>query len=400
MKTPTAFEYTALDRKGAKFRGVARAATEVDAFRQISAAGLTPVKIWEAKAKRGRRRAVRAKEIAHFTYQLSVLIGARVPIGEGLRGIAEQEPAGKFRDVITAIAGRIEAGGRIADAMDEHRAVFGELYVETVRAAEQSGNMVKVLEYLAEMLERQIEVRQQVRSALMYPACVVSVLSLAVIFLVGCVIPRFARMYEQKKIELPGFTKALVIVGDSVQGYWWAYLVLLAAAIWGVRTAWRRPKGRWVIERWLHRIPYLRDILIGTSVARFARVFGLCLNSGLSLIDALSMAGKASARPMLMRDAERMIEQVKSGGRLSSVLLVCEYLPGFAKRMLTSGEESAELTRMCNVIARHYERDTAGLTKNLSTVIEPVLIVLIGMVVLVVALAIFLPMWNMVKLLS
>jgi type II secretory pathway component PulF len=400
MSTPITFEYRALDRSGAKFRGVARALTEVDAYRQISAAGLTPVKIWQTRTKRGRRRAVRAKEIAHFTYQLSVLIAARVPIGEGLRGIAEQEPAGKFRDVITAIASRIEAGGRIAEAMGEHRAVFGDLYVETIRAAEHSGNMIKVLEYLAEMLERQIEVRQQVRSALMYPVCVVSVLSLAVFFLVGFVIPQFARMYEQKKIELPGFTRALVMLGDSVQGYWWVYLLVLGGVIFGLRTAWRRPRGRWVIDKTLHRIPFIRDILVGTSVARFARVFGLCLNSGLSLIDALEMAGKASGRPMLMRDAERMMEQVRGGGRLSAVLLICEYLPGFAKRMLTSGEESAELTRMCNVIARHYERDTAGLTKNLSTVIEPVLIVLIGGVVLVVALAIFLPMWNMVKLLS
>jgi type II secretory pathway component PulF len=234
----------------------------------------------------------------------------------------------------------------------------------------------------------------------MYPICVVGVLSLAVFFLVGFVIPKFARMYEQKKIELPVFTQILVAVGDSVHNYWWAYIAVAVGAAWGIRTAWRRPKGRWTIEKILHKIPFLSDILVGTSVARFARVFGLCLNSGLSLIDALQMAGKASGRPMLIKDVERMVEQVKTGGRLSNVLLVCDYLPGFAKRMLTSGEESAELGRMCSVIARHFERDTAGLTKNLSTVIEPVLIVLIGGVVLVVALAIFLPMWNLVKLLS
>src|SRR3954470_19529653 len=127
MSTPSVFEYIALDRRGEKTRGVARAATQVDAFRQISAAGLTPVKIKQARIKRGRRRGVRANEVAHFTYQLSVLIGARVPISEGLRGIADQEPAGKFRDVITSIAARIEAGGGIADAMAEHKAVFGDL---------------------------------------------------------------------------------------------------------------------------------------------------------------------------------------------------------------------------------------------------------------------------------
>src|SRR5690349_18576381 len=122
-----AFEYIALDRKGVKCKGVAKAATEVDAFRQVTAAGLTPGKIKPVKIRLGRRRSVRAKDIAHFTYQLSVLIGARVPIGEGLRGIAEQEPAGKFRDVITDIAAKIEAGGRIADAMEAHISVFGEL---------------------------------------------------------------------------------------------------------------------------------------------------------------------------------------------------------------------------------------------------------------------------------
>jgi type II secretory pathway component PulF len=398
--TTTVFEYVALDRKGAKCKGVARAASEVDAFRQVSAAGLTPVTIKPARVKLGKRRTVRTKEIAHFTYQLSVLISARVPIADGIRGIAEQEPEGKFKDVVNAIAARIEAGGRIADAMGEHPKVFGDLYVETIRAAEQSGNMVKVLEYLSEMLERGIETNQQVRSALMYPICVISVLALAVFFLVGFVIPKFARMYEQKGIDLPIFTRLLVMFGDSVQHFWWAYLLAFAGGIFAVRAFWAKPSGRFTIEKLLHRIPFLNQIMVGMSVARFARVFGLCLSSGLSLIDALQMAGKASGRPMLMQDVEKMVGQVRTGGRLSNVLLICTYLPGFAKRMLTSGEESAELTRMCSVIARHYERDTAGLTKNLSTVIEPILIVLIAAVVLVVALAIFLPMWNMVKLLS
>ncbi len=401
MSTTLSFEYTAIDKRGAKCRGVAKAATEVDAYRQIAAAGLTPVKIKAATARRlGKRRTVRSKDVAHFTYQLSVLISARVPIGESLRGIAEQESPGKFRDVIFDIAKRIEAGGRIADAMEEHVAVFGPLYVSTVRAAEQSGNMVKVLEYLSEMLERNIEMKQAVRSALMYPICVISVLCLACFFLVGFVIPKFAKMFATKGVELPIFTKILMTVGISIQNFWYLYLVVLVGGVFAIRVAWKRPRGRWVIEGLLHKIPYLKDILTGLAVSRFARVFGLCLNSGLGLIDSLHMAGKASARPMLMKDADRLVDQVRTGGRISVALIACEYITPFAKRMLTSGEESAELTRMCAIIARQYERDTTTLTKNIATVIEPVLIVLIAAVVLVVALAIFLPMWDMVKLMS
>jgi type II secretory pathway component PulF len=399
MTPVTSFNYTAVDRHGARCRGVARAATEVDAFRQISAAGLTPVKIRAARGRRG-RRGVGLKDVAHFTYQLSVLIGARVPIGDGLRSIAEQESAGKFREVITQIATRIEAGGGIADAMAEHTEVFGDLYVQTVRAAEKSGNMIKVLEYLSDMLERSIEARQQVRNALMYPACVISTLVLAVTFLIGFVIPQFAKMFAQKNVPLPIFTRLLMWFGESMQAYWWLYLSLLVGSVLFIRRAWRTEKGRWNIEKLLHRVPFLNQILIGMSVSRFARVFGLCLSSGLGLIDALSMAGRSSARPMLIRDTERIIEQVRAGGKISEVLIACEYFPAFAKRMLISGEESAELGRMCGIIARHYERDTQGLTKNIATIIEPVMIVLIAGVVLVVALAIFLPMWNMVNLMN
>jgi type II secretory pathway component PulF len=399
MSTATLFSYTAVDRRGRRCRGVARAATEVDAFRQVTAAGLTPVKIRLAGARR-KRRGVGVKDVAHFTYQLGVLIGARVPIGEGLRSIAEQEAPGKFRDVISHLFARIESGGRIAEAMADHPEVFGDLYLQTIRAAEETGTLVKALEYLAEMMERTLETRQQVRTALMYPLCVITTLGLAVTFLVGFVIPRFAKMFAQKNVDLPFFTKLLMWFGESMQGYWWAYLAVILGTAYAVRRAWKTEQGRWHIEKFLHRIPGIKDILVGMSVARFARVFGLCLNAGLGLIDALHMSGRAAARPMLVRDVERLIDQVRTGGRLGHALIACEYLPPFAKRMITSGEESAELTKMCGVIARHYERDTAALTKNLSTVIEPVLIVLIAGVVLVVALAIFLPMWDMVKLMQ
>jgi type II secretory pathway component PulF len=400
MSTP-AYSYTGLDRRGDKCRGVVKANTENDAYRQITAAGLTPVKIRLLKERRvGRRRRVHLRDVANFTYQLSVLISARVPIGDGIRSIAEQEAPGKLRSTIEDLAMRIDAGGRIADAMAEHTDVFGELYVNTVRAAEQTGNMVKVLEYLSNMLERMVETRQQVRNAVMYPICVISVLCIAVFVLVGFVVPKFAKMFAMRGAELPLFTRILMGIGESVQHFWWLYLAAMVGAGFAVRAAWKRERSRWYMEKALHKVPAIKDILVGLSVARFAQVFGLCLNSGLGLIDALQMAGKAAARPMLARDTERMVDQVRTGGRLGAVLVGCEYLPAFAKRMLTSGEEAAELTRMCGVIARHYERDSASMTKNLSTVIEPVLIVLIATVVLFIALAIFLPMWDMVKLMG
>jgi type II secretory pathway component PulF len=141
-------------------------------------------------------------------------------------------------------------------------------------------------------------------------------------------------------------------------------------------------------------------MLKGVAVSRFTHVLGLSIQSGVSLLDGLSMAGASSGRPLMVEDAEKMRDQVNLGGRMADVLLTCSYLPPFTKRMLSAGEEAAELPKMCSIVARHYDREVAHLAKNIATVIEPVLIVGLAGVVLVIALAIFLPMWNMAALIG
>lgn len=402
MSTLT-FEYAALDRAGATLKGATQATTRAEAYRKIAAQGLTPVNIRQANHAGGgalfsRARGVRSKDIAHFTYQLGVLTSARIPLSEGLLSIAAQEREGKLKNVITDIAARIQAGEQIASALEAHQDVFGGVYISTIRAAERAGTMSRVLDHLSDMLERQQETRAQVRGALMYPLCVISVLSLAVTFLIGFVVPRFAGMFEKRGLDLPILTKALMQLGLSVQNYWWAYLIGIGVLVAIVRHLWRSPQWKERFDLAFHKIPYLRAILQGLAIGRFTRVLGISLSSGLNLIESLDLASKASGRPLLMRDAQKMIEQVRTGGRLGEVLAICAYLTPFTKRMLAAGEHSAELPKMCDIVARHYDRESSHLAKGVATVIEPVLIVLIALVVLTVALAIFLPMWDMVKL--
>jgi type II secretory pathway component PulF len=398
-----AFEYRGVDRSGARRDGVMHAASKVEACRKIQALGLTPTLVRAASERArgplfGRRGRVRAKDLAHFTYQLGVFVSSQIPLGQGLATIAEQEPEGRFKDIITDIARRIDSGEQLAQAMDAHRDALGSVYIQTVRAAERTGNLSKVLEHLSDMLERGQETRQMVRGALMYPACIVGALALALLFLVGFVVPRFAGMFEQRGLDLPVFTRALMVFGASIQSYFWAYGLAVAGAVFGLRRAWASARWRLVIDGALHRVPYLSRILIGLAVARFSRVLGVSLASGLGLIEALELSAGASGRPRLIADAERMAAKVRAGSRMSDALVDCPYVPGFAKRMLAAGEQSAQLPKMCEVVARHYDRETTHLTRNIGTVIEPVLIVAIAGVVLVVALAIFLPMWDMVRL--
>ncbi len=397
-----AFRYQAIDRKGIKTKGVLRANDRSEVYSQITAAGLKPVRITATRFAHsaGRGRRVTVQDLSHLTYQFAVLMEARIPIADGLRSIADQESNPRLRRVIDDVARQIDAGCSITDALAPHRELFGDVYIETIRAAETSGNMIKVLSHLAEMLERRYETNKEVKGAFMYPICVVLALGLAIAFLTIFIVPKFGALFSSRGMELPLATRMLLGFSGFVRSYWYLCLAGIGGTVWLVRQAWRNPVSREKIDGWLHRIPFLRDMLKGLAVSRFATVLGICLQSGLSLLEALEMSGKASGRPLLQRDAEKMRDQVNQGRRLAEVMLACVYLPGFARRMIASGEEAAELSKMCQIIARHYDREVDHLTKNVTTVIEPLLIVGLAGVVSIVALAIFLPMWNMGSLMG
>jgi type II secretory pathway component PulF len=391
------YTYKAIDPSGARKRGTLQAENQSEAYRQLTSAGLKPLKL---VARRAGGRGVRsgkvgAKELAHLTYQFAVLMEARIPIADGLRSIAEQERNRRLQEVIEDVARQIEAGYSITESLSQHRSLFGEVYIETVRAAEVSGNMVKVLARLAEMLEMRYESNKNISGALIYPLCVLIAMVLGAAFLMVVIVPKFAGMYESRGVDLPYPTQILLGTSAFVRSSWPLVLAAVGGAIWAVRTAWRAPATRHKIDNWLHKLPFLREVLRGLAVSRFSHVLGTSLQSGLGLIDALEMAGGASGRPMLQADTQKMREQVKEGGRLTDVMLACAYLPGFARRMIAAGEETAEMPRMCEIVARHYDREVAHLTKNLPTVLEPILIVGLAGVFLIIALAIFLPMWEM-----
>jgi type II secretory pathway component PulF len=395
------FHYKAIDAQGVAARGELRARDREEAYRRIVASGLKPLRITTRRALvLHRNRAITVKDLAHFTHQFAILMEARIPIVDGIRSIAEQEQNPRLRAVMEDVADQIEAGSSVTDALSPHRAVFGEVYVETVRAAEKSGTMIEVLTNLATMLERRYEMTRNVRGALMYPACVIVALTLAVTFLMLFVIPRFADMFASRGLELPLPTQFVIGVSTVLRTYWYLVLIGVVGCVWGLRRAWSCATSRRRIDTWLHRVPLMRDLLRGLAIGRFATVLGVSLRAGLSLIDALELAGAASGRPLMQTEAENLRDQVNLGGRLSDSILACQYVPPFMRRMIAAGEEAGELPRMCDVVARNYDRDVEHLTRNVTTLLEPILVAGLAGVVLIIALAIFLPMWNMAALLG
>lgn len=394
------FQYRATDAGGNRSKGTIVAATRDAALARLRASGLTPLEVVPSAAQRGPRAGKRVSqaEVAQFTRQLGVLLGAKFTLSEALASLAEQEDHPRLRTVLTALAGSVQAGRPLAHSLGDHPSIFGTIYVESVRAAEQTGNLTKVLGFLSAMLDRDHETRRQVRGALMYPACVVSTLALAVSFLVIFVVPKFAAMFAKRGVELPLLTRALVGAGESVQSYWFVYLPLLVAGMFAARAALRRERVRTALEGLVLRVPVVGEIARGRAVARFARVLGVCLGSGLGLVHSLQMAGKSSGSRRMGALASELAGSVEGGSPLHPLLTRSAYLPKLAKRLLSAGEQSAELPRMCSVVADHFDAESSHLTKQIGTVIEPVLVVAIAAAVLVVALAIFLPMWDLVTL--
>lgn len=394
----TAFRYRAVDRAGIASSGTLEAASEAAALRLLSGRGLLVTSIDAVVTRRFGAAAASPLEVSRFAHQLGVLVAAGVPLSRALGSIGDAMEPGRLRDAIKTAAESVTAGESLADSLGRNSAVFGDIFVKTVAAAEKSGNLVKALEFLAETLERQEETRQAVRSSMVYPACVMVVLILALIVLIVGVMPRFGAMFKARNVELPLITAVLVGLGTSVRMWWWAWLLGLAGLVAAIRVMWTRGVLTPVLEAVLIAVGPLRPLVLGTATARFCRVLGLCITSGLNLLEAIDLAGNAAALGPVQEDAQRIARQVRAGGRIGAVLPQCQTFTPLARQMLTSGEEAAQLARMCQLVAAEQEREATRLAKRLSVIIEPLLIVMITSVVLVVALAVFLPMWNSAKL--
>ena len=393
------FKYTALDAAGKKRQGKIAATSEQEAYRELSSQGLTPTKLTPAGTSRGllSRDTIRLEDVAAFTRELSVLVEAKIPIGRGLQSIAEHEDRPRQREMVRDLAAMIEAGSRITDALTKYQDVFGEVYIETMRAAEKTGNLAEVTSHLADMLEKQIESGQQLKRALSYPIIVMVFVALALTVIVVFVVPRFGKIFEANGVELPITTRIVQAIGDSVKAAWWGYAAMLAGAIVGVVAAWKNPRGREIFERVMLRIPHIGKIIVATTAARFSRVLSICLGSGLDLMEAVEIGGRSTGRPIFIRECDRMADQLRSGEMLSEVITQTKYLPGFATRMLSAGKDAKELSSASAVIARHYDRESEHLSKNINALIEPMMTIAMAGIVLLVALSVFLPMWQMIK---
>ena len=399
------FNYLARTPDGQSQQGQIEAATAEAAADRLQSSGAIPVRITQAKEGESWREAlaglqlfqkkVSLDDLILFTRQMHSLIRAGIPLVRALRGIRETVRKPALRDTLQGVIEELEGGRQLSEAMEHYPRAFSRLIVNIVQAGEESGQLDEAFLELSGYLDREKETRSQIKSALRYPSFVLVAIGVATAVITLFVIPAFGRLFESFDAQLPWPTRVIIAVSDFASSYWYIILAILIAGFFGVRAAIRTDRGRYQWDRMKLKIPVIGSILLRASLARFCRGFSMGFSSGVGVLQCIYLSGQALDNAYIAANLEVMRDQVEHGNSLTQSAEAAELFTPLVLQMFAVGEETGNVDSMLSQAADFYEREVDYEVKNLTASIEPVLIVVIGAMVLVLALGVFLPMWSL-----
>lgn len=396
------YSYTARDpASGRKIQSTVEADSEQSAAKLIRAEGLVPIEI--AVSKSGgtfgfmdRFSRVRAKDKVLFSRQLSTLLNAGLPLVQSLRSVNNQTEHKALKIIISRIIADVEAGSTLAKAMGKYPDVFNQVYISLIAAGEASGTLDKALERLADQQEKDADIVSKVRGAMIYPVIVLGVMIVVVIFMLVKVLPQVKTLYtETSGAQLPLITQILLSISDFVIGWWWAIIIVLViAAVFTTRWA-RTLGGKRVIDKLKMRAWPIGPLFMKMYMARFSRTGTTLVASGVPLIQMLNITSKAVDNVFVEDSINKATEKVKAGKSLGQSL---ENDPNFLElvpNMLKIGEQSGSMEQMMAKAAEYYEKELDNEIKAIQTIIEPVMMILMGIVAFTIVAAVLLPIYNL-----
>ena len=403
------FSYKARNAKGDLIQGVLEGADSGAVADQLFATGATPVEIAQtSKAlsaagdgvglwQRLTEKKVSSMDVQLFSRQLYTLLKSGVPIMRGLAGLQESAISKSFGRVIKDLRESLDSGRELSAAMRRHPDVFSNFYLSMVRVGEMTGRLEEVFLRLFDHLEFDRDMRARVKSATRYPTFVVIAMALAIVVVNIFVIPQFVKVFETFHAELPLMTRILIGGSAFMVSYWLELLVLLLATVLGARAWLATVDGRYTWDRYKLRIPIAGKIIMKGTMARFARSFSLSSRSGVPIVQALTVVSQTVDNAYLCARIEQMRDGVERGESILRTSVTAGVFTPVVLQMIAVGEESGSLDELMDEIAQMYEREVDYELKTLSAQIEPILITFLGVMVLVLALGIFLPIWDLGK---
>jgi len=389
------FEYKAATSAGEVVNGHLSGATRANVIAQLQALGHVPIRVSESAEKteqkarfEWRKPRVTADHVGDLTRELSTLLQAGLPLDRALGilvSLAENEAVGAM---LGDVRERVKQGGTLADAMEAQDGTFSRFYISLLRAGEQGGALEVVLERLADHMERSKETRNALVSALIYPAILVVVALASIFILLGYVVPQFTQMFDGMGQALPMSTRITIAVGETIQSYGWLLALLVIGFVWIMRQQLASPATAFKWHAMLLRTPIVGAIVVKMEVARFAHTLSTLLHNGIPLLKALTIVKDTMGNLVLARGLEKVAGGLKKGQSLADPLSEVPHFSTFAVHMIRVGEESGELEQILHKVAETFDRDTQVTIKRAMTLLEPLLILFLGVVIAAVIISI------------
>lgn len=404
------FSYVAKARNGSKQSGTLNAESRQAATMMLQQRGLVPDKITEkggalslgAKGAGRLNKRVKSHDLLVFTRQLSTIVSAGLPLMQGLDILADQTDDPNFAAMIDAVAQDVESGETFSDALRRFPKAFPDLYVSMVRAGEAGGDLDGVLMQLADYLEASEDLKRRIRSAMTYPVVAFSMIILIAVGLIVFVVPQFAEIFDQLGGELPAPTKILIAASNFL-GQWWSWFVLLGLGIAiGVflRVYGATETGRYNLDSLKLRVPVFGDLSRKVAISRFTRTLSTLTRSGVAILQALEIVERTAGNEVYARAIRQSADSVRNGETLAEPLARAEVFPAMVTRMIAVGEKTGALEAMLMKISDFYDSEVKATVDQLTSLIEPILIMLMGLVVGAIVVALFMPILMLNTLVS
>ena len=332
--------------------------------------------------------------LVFFTRQLSTMFNAGLTLEKSITFLSKEEKHKGFKKVITDIEGDVKKGLLLSDALNRHPGVFNNLYISLVQAGEVSGKLAVTLEELSMYLEAMEDTQRKVKSAMYYPVFILIFLGLVMVVLFAFIIPQFAQVYDQLNTALPVYTQMLLDSGDWLQNNLVSFFLMITFSLLTIWLAFLTDRGRLFRDNMLLRLPIFGPIFNQSVLSKFGKTFGILVGSGISVIDTMNLVKKVVDNRVYELAIEKAAKQIENGSSISDALKLTEIFPGVLIQLMNTGEETGEIDKLAIKASDFYTKQVDAIVDRLTSIIEPALIILIGVIIGVVLVAVYMPIFK------
>lgn len=396
------FAYTAINSKGETIKGTLSAGDRAAAVTDLRNQGAKPLSVTAAKAKRkglGKGK-VKQKDLVIFTRELSTMISAGVPLPRGLNTLQNQMENKYFQGIIASVNHDVEAGTPLAEAMDKFPRAFNDVYVNMVRAGEAGGILDEILKRLASQVEKDATIRKKIHSAMAYPIVILTVTIIAFFGIMLFILPKIGKILTDlggPNAKLPIYSQIMLNISGFMQKNVLLIIIVSVGSVWGFRHYIKTEKGKYKWHGLLLKMPIVGNIVGKVAIARFSRTFSSLMGAGVSVLEALDITGKAVGNKVIQKELEGIAVEVRNGQPLGKQLLAAPFFPPIVGQMMAVGEETGKIDEVLIKVADFYEEEVDAVIDGLASIIEPVMIILLGSVVGLIAASVMGPIASLSK---